>query len=46
MGKVTHLMHVQILDVFPPEVDAGVEVVGGGNLLIALQAALRAPALH
>ena len=42
----THLVHVQILDVLPPEVHAVVEAIGRRNLLVARQAPLRAPALH
>lgn len=42
----THLVHVKILDVLPPEVDAAVKVVRRRYLLVPLQSPLRSPALH
>lgn len=40
-----HLVHMQILDVFAPEVDAVVEIAGSGDLF-AFHPTLRSPALY
>lgn len=39
-------MHVQIFDVLPPKVYTVMESLRGGDLLIALQAPLGAPAFY